>query len=1297
MTADHSDESLPLRGFHVLAPWAWRVLVIGVVALAVYVAAGRFLMQQIPSLRDPILAQLNQRLPFAVAVERLQGGWSAFSPELRFHELVLTPGGSSGRPVAIDRGALRLDVPASLMTGAVQFSRLEIDGLALDARLTEDGVIELEGFRGGGGDAIRQWLENFLPNVERVSLARNRLSLKTENGLVELELDLALGRVGNDRQLQGVIRGETLTLDINAQGVGNPLRPLTWTGDVFLDARSEDLARLSELWEHLELPFVLNGGAAAQVWLNRSEGDSQARMRLASEGLLLEERGGAWSLPIEALRFDAALEQRARRWTLLAQDFHVEREGRALDLERAQFDWSGRALRIRAADLGLEALPALLATAPGLPEGLREALPDLAPKGYLRSVELRLGDLSAPSQSWQLRSRLEALEVGSWRARKTPALAGVSGYLTLEPGRGELQLDSDQFAMHFPSVYHEPQKYSDALGTLYFSWDSTGLEISSDLLRLQGDEGTARGLVGIDIPFQPRDTGVELELLIGLKDSRAEFRDKYLPYTLPAPLLRWLGDSVRGGEVERAGFIWRGSTRRGNFPHMTVQLFLDLKHAELAYDPAWPVLEDLQGTVWVDDARSWLSIGHASVLGAEAEQVMGFIDARGGKASLHLDGRIHGPAQGASALFADSALAEMTQGVFGGWQFDGEVDGNLRLSLALARNTAVPDVALDLQLREVRAWIDQVDLPIEDVSGTIAFHTGSGFAGSALDGNALGGAFTLAADATALPALGLTLHGDVSSERVAQWLKLPLLNFADGSSAVHGRITVDEDRGAWLQLQSDLNGVAFDAPAPFAKASDQPLALGMAVPLTPDPRMDLSLGERLKLSIALEDEGLYQLVAAVGGTEPAVGSCDQRYCLTGAVSSLDLAQWSDFYSTYIATSGATDGSTEADTNTEHTADPPFSYRIESLEVGELQLGSRSLGGAKLHLWGVDTLWQGALESDWVQGSLTREGDDLHLLLEYLDTARFGNDTGSPLKLADAVALLPSMRIDVLDLRSADRSLGHVSFNLDTQQADGSVYASAIRGELWKLRLDDPAPGMLRWGGNADGEYTALELDTTFDDFGAVLEAAAFAPTLESERGELSLRLDWPGPPTAFSSLTARGDVAIEARNGRILDNPSGALAMISFLNLAEILRGLSLAHMFEAGIPFQTAQTQLNFQGGSMDVVNMQIDGAASAFAFNGVSDLKDRRVDGDLVVTLPVANNLPWVAALAGGLPVAAGVFVVSKVFEKQVNRMSSAVYRVSGDLQSPEVEFRRLFDDQPTAKQPTPAASADSETGDG
>jgi uncharacterized protein YhdP len=64
------------------------------------------------------------------------------------------------------------------------------------------------------------------------------------------------------------------------------------------------------------------------------------------------------------------------------------------------------------------------------------------------------------------------------------------------------------------------------------------------------------------------------------------------------------------------------------------------------------------------------------------------------------------------------------------------------------------------------------------------------------------------------------------------------------------------------------------------------------------------------------------------------------------------------------------------------------------------------------------------------------------------------------------------------------------------------------------------------------------------------------------------------------------------------------------------------------------------------------------------------------LVVTLPLAKNIPWVAALAGGLPIAAGAYILSRVFEDQVAQLSSGVYSVTGDLAKPDVKFERIFD---------------------
>jgi hypothetical protein len=90
----------------------------------------------------------------------------------------------------------------------------------------------------------------------------------------------------------------------------------------------------------------------------------------------------------------------------------------------------------------------------------------------------------------------------------------------------------------------------------------------------------------------------------------------------------------------------------------------------------------------------------------------------------------------------------------------------------------------------------------------------------------------------------------------------------------------------------------------------------------------------------------------------------------------------------------------------------------------------------------------------------------------------------------------------------------------------------------------------------------------------------------------------------------------------------------------------------------------------------MDVEGSSS-FQFSGVSDVENQSLTGELIATLPVASNLPWIAALAAAsLPVAAGVFVVSKVFNSQMNRLSSAVYRVGGTWRDPEVTFDHIFD---------------------
>src|SRR5690606_14012152 len=62
----------------------------------------------------------------------------------------------------------------------------------------------------------------------------------------------------------------------------------------------------------------------------------------------------------------------------------------------------------------------------------------------------------------------------------------------------------------------------------------------------------------------------------------------------------------------------------------------------------------------------------------------------------------------------------------------------------------------------------------------------------------------------------------------------------------------------------------------------------------------------------------------------------------------------------------------------------------------------------------------------------------------------------------------------------------------------------------------------------------------------------------------------------------------------------------------------------------------------------------------------------------LPVAGNLTFLAAFATGLPAAAGIYLVSKIFRKQVDQATSVSYSIKGSWDEPRMKFYRLFESE-------------------
>jgi uncharacterized protein YhdP len=425
-------------------------------------------------------------------------------------------------------------------------------------------------------------------------------------------------------------------------------------------------------------------------------------------------------------------------------------------------------------------------------------------------------------------------------------------------------------------------------------------------------------------------------------------------------------------------------------------------------------------------------------------------------------------------------------------------------------------------------------------------------------------------------------------------------------------------------------------------------------------RLELNGGRRWHAQLSIGEKGLEG--AALGLQDRSLPLLPGQLRVSGHAALLDVAAWQTLFADLPGMAW----------------EPPelggLRLSVEQLLIDSLQVRGRDWRHVVLDLQQEPDQWLLALETDWMRGQFALDADlaQARAQLAYLELSGLGPGDDADLDPAQ-FSSWPVIAVDIADLQRTSQRLGHVAFVL--QPAEDSLQVQQVRGELLGFNLSAEDPANLLW--SADG--TRLQARLLTADLGDTLSALGYDRILETSRGRLGLDLHWPGAPQQFALAASTGELLVALEEGRFLTASAGAtgtLRVVSILNLADIVQRLSLTQLFESGIPFDGMQGTVNFSAGVIDVPRLEVASAATRFRFSGSSDILTRSLDGELVATLPVANNLPWVAALTAGLPIAAGVFVVSRLFEKQVSQLSSAVYGISGSWDDPKIRLDRIFD---------------------
>jgi uncharacterized protein (TIGR02099 family) len=1322
-----------LRWVFRLRRWArffWSSLAIVVIMLAVLVTLGRKTLPLLHDYREPIAAQLSQRLGVNIQIGAIEGAWRGFRPRLKIRDLAVTS--HSGQPiVSAAFFETQIDLPSLLWDWRLALRKVQFSGLTTAFVQDDQGRWRINGLTleppKNRNFALNHPLDLFLFG-KRIRLNNSHLSFHFRTGhstqvvlpSITLENDADFHRLA----VAFAVDKDAKALSLVVEATGDPRDEAQFFAKGYLQLERFPMEKVvaataMAAWQHLDQGRWSDGSRMdLKLWFS---GNPHKGLALAGE---VTAQDLPLKLPAEWVLPERTQAQLSGHWRPAS--------GWQVDLKQLQLHWpnasspamdvslSGRLgdpLQLAAASIDLGAWHAL-ASSMGMSHPV---LDGLAPQGILEQVHLKL---TRPEDGYfALRCRLKGLGVNSLKG--SPEFRRVDGYLETTGQGGQLDLDSQQgFSMHYPAVYKAPLAYQEARGQLRWSLDAPREQVlvSSSRLSLRGEEGEAEGYLYLALPLKKTPTTEPLmHLAVGLKDAAASLHKKYVPYTLNEKLLGWLDRAIQGGRLIDGGFIYRGSLLKNPLTSRSIQLYLNIDEGQLAFDPRWPVLQHAKARLVLDDNDLRVSLSDGELQGNRLRDVQLQLTREPGL-TLDLQGPILGRSEGLMALLQASPVAEITQGSLAQLQLQGDVQGTLAVKIPLAPDGASSQ-QLDLLLQDNRLNLPGLNLGFESINGSLHYNPQQGLYSPQLTASLWGSPLSasLGLDGpTGQARTQLAFNGSLDVAPLQAWLKRPELLFAQGQSRVQGVLRLpslapDGAKDLQLQLTSDLQGISLQAPAPLGKTAETPLAFSADIRIDRQQKQDLyhlAFGQLADLYLRRGSEGLQALSLRLfdSSARPLQNGVMR---LDAALPEANLTDWQAFIGGYLGLLSAASASAAP------TPGSPSLPLDAQLQLGRAQWGAMTLAPLQLHLQETPSAWQLGFQSPQVQGQLQYQRQagphQLHLQALHLpENSRAQADEGKctpyntsgPYQLPPSQLLavdpasLPAMNVTIDTITQGGRPFGQLSFSLEPLP-DGARF-SQLRGQVYGMQLlgFNAPQARLTWRRQGDQHETEFDGRLRAGNLAEVLVAMDEPASITSLAASFNSSLRWPGAPDQGSMANMLGFIQLDIQKGSFAKGAkAGAnplLKLLGFMNFDTLGRRLrfDFSDLNPQGMAFDQVVGRLDFDSGQLHLAEpLQVSSASTQLRLAGDITVATQQVNATLVATLPVSGNLTLAAALTGALPVAAGVYLAGKLFKKQVEKASSLKYRVRGPWVDPEMSLQAVFDDEtqqdlkPTVIKPKPA----------
>lgn len=743
----------------------------------------------------------------------------------------------------------------------------------------------------------------------------------------------------------------------------------------------------------------------------------------------------------------------------------------------------------------------------------------------------------------------------------------------------------------------------------------------------------------------------------------------YLGSFLPSEAFDWFDQSVKKGRFDEANLQFVHIVNELNENLTTLELQALVEDAEVIFHEDWPEIVQGTGRFWLTPDALTIEVSSAYTHGNHIENGKIFLPLS--KPLLSLEFTADTTFLLLQSYLVESPLNELLP--FDALEYDGSgaIDLEAYLKIPLSQeHEDLWDVTLDISLADVSLDIKTAGIQLDDLFGNVGYQFPHSLTSTELSA-------TFHDDPVSLELS--TRKGILESEEVVFAFDLEtsvsaVTNFtgdwletiATGSTLAIGEIVIpiDSETAPTVSINSDLIGVTFTLPEPFHKDTDQNRPI----------QLQLTLDNHLIVDVTWDEVNVHSIIAADAPVRGSIGLGVPPAQLTEATR--DWLVSGNLEDLVFATDQASDASLPKGIDIEFD-----NFHIEKLVRGRFQLHDVLLDGT----FGGESSAL-AVTAEEGNATLSREQDqDWQLSVEGLRLWYSAFDTPDNVPMNPDIFLqLPRIDVSIDGLYMFDENgeaeeFGSWTFALDT--TDQTVLLRKINADMRGVNLKTQDDDGIVW--DTQKNETRFSGVITGSNLLQVLPEFDVEAEIESENFTVNSDLVWPGSPFDVHPLKMTGRIHGDANEGTLLEVSAGQgiLRLLGMFNIAPIIQRMDFdpSAMFAKGFSFDRILYDVHLDQSRVIIQEpIHIKGRSSEVLFTGNANLADESLTMDVVVRLPFSTNLKWYVALITGNPTAfLGTMIGSRIFRPQLNRISSAKYRVEGFFETPEIELIGVFND--------------------